>query len=221
MSEENGPVSRGLMVLIACNVGAWIYAASSIERVASALAVERESAQSHSQPEATPVAEERPDQQRIDSLNVTGITDPVMHTAEQADVEDDARVIGITVNDHARAYLLEAFAVTGFSNPEDVSAHVVNDVIRGQSICVTHCDVTHSTRVFRSGKSPDSSARPFEVCVGGWDAGLLLKVDGVQYEQHSPKVPLSDIPFAITTWGHWIAEHPDSRVYVGRPSGHP
>jgi len=57
--------------------------------------------------------------------------------------------------------------------------------------------------------------------LGGFQDGMLLQVKGTIYEQRSLRAansgasfPYRSLPHEVTTWGEWIAEHPDTEVFT-------
>jgi hypothetical protein len=83
---------------------------------------------------------------------------------------------------------------------------------------VTHCDITHSTRVFTAPQeSSEAGSKPVDIRIGGWQNGMMLKFNGRQFAHHARNLPLDDVPFTVTNWGDWIATHPESLVYTGKP----
>jgi hypothetical protein len=141
-----------------------------------------------------------------------GITRPATVKAAAAGLADDEPVVGVVVRGHARAYRVKALAT--------ITGHVVNDLLAGAPVTVTHCDLVGCTRVFTS-----DSGEPLPVMTGGRDAdGLLLKVGDRFYHQATGR-PLSDptggplpyrvIEFRETSWREWRTAHPATDVYVG------
>jgi hypothetical protein len=145
-----------------------------------------------------------------------GINNPHTYSADEAPVRDDDDVIGIDVGGKARAYLVSAFA--GFQH------HVVNDVLAGQPVSVTHCDLHNCTRVFTGSEQ----GKPLQLSCGGQsqEGGLVLMAPGDLFDQetgHSlipdaPGLPYQRFPFVVTTWAEWKRAHPNSDVYVGDDS---
>jgi hypothetical protein len=152
-------------------------------------------------------------------MNVPGIAAPELCQPEDVDLTDSAQVIGITVDGQDRAYVVESFAVHGAFHPRDLSIHVVNDVVAGRPVCVTHCNRTHVTRVLTDDSGPADAAHPIDLRVGGWSDGLLLLFEGNRYHQHASTIPLEDVVFVTTTWKEWYAEHPQTLVYTGEDCG--
>jgi hypothetical protein len=150
----------------------------------------------------------------FETLRVPGITAPAICNPGDIELADDTQVIGVEINGETRAYVVGAFAPKSVSRPEDLAVHVVNDVVGNEPIVVTHCDLTHSTRVLTRDADGDA---PTSVCIGGFDSCMLLDVDGSVFKHHASTLPFEDVPFTSTTWQHWLTEHPDTLVYTGRP----
>ena len=181
--------------------------------------------------EATPVERESPDadprQPGVSSfagrpfaqLDVPGISDPELCRPDDVALGDHAEVIGVTLAGESRAYVVEAFAVHSVIEPVDLRVHVVNDVVGGRPVCVTHCDLTDCTRVLTDDVTSTSQALPLDLRVGGWEDGMLLMFNGRRYHQSESAIPLDDLEFETTTWQEWYAEHPETLVYTGEDCG--
>jgi hypothetical protein len=136
---------------------------------------------------------------------------PVAEPGESADVEDDAEVIGVSVEGRARAYLISAMSRQ--------LTHVIDDVIEGVPVTATYCDRTSCARVFTGPKSD----QPLEVGLGGWLEGeMLLQISGRFFRQdsrlfldNSGELPFDDLSFERTTWKEWKAAHPDTDIFTG------
>lgn len=150
-------------------------------------------------------------------LKVPGISLPQLCPPEHVNLSEAAAVIGIEINGESRAYTVEAFMAPNVDTPDDLSVHVVNDVVGEAAIAVTHCDVTHSTRVLARPITDSNLGAPLDVCIGGFRRGMLLNVNDSEYSQHAEDLPLDDIPYLTTTWGDWLEQHPDTLVYTGNP----
>lgn len=150
-------------------------------------------------------------------LRVPGVSDPSFCPPELVNLPPDTKVIGVEMNGQTRAYVVEAFEVHHVDAPEDLSVHVVNDTLGETPIAITHCNRTRLTRVLTNIPDGGSSLSPVDVCVGGWQNGMLLVVDDEMYSQHAREVPLIDVPFLTTTWSRWREQHPESLVYTGQP----
>lgn len=150
------------------------------------------------------------------TMRVAGVRRPKTVPASEARIHRDAKVIGIVVGGRARAYLVKSFdPVPGLRH----ELHVVNDLIAGIPVSVTHCVRTGCTRVYSS--TPSSEPLPIEF--GGWSGtGLLLSVENTFYDQQTG-VPMNDgsvFPypekeFVSTTWEEWLESHPDTDLYQG------
>lgn len=147
------------------------------------------------------------------SVDIPGIRRPPALLADQVSLDDATPVIGVTVGDQARAYVVDAFAVRGRQANEDLAVHLVEDSLGGRSICVTHCDRRGSTRVLEL-PSDASEENDGSVRIAGWDGAMLLWI-GEQRYRHDDPLPLADVAYERTTWGAWRAEHPDTTVYAG------
>jgi hypothetical protein len=141
------------------------------------------------------------------------VCQPSTLPADKAAQDDDTPVIGVLAKGHARAYLLEAFEC-------GPSSHIVNDVLGGVPVSVTHCDISGCTRVF-TGATP---GRPLALSVAGRrDSRLVLKFDRHLYRQETAEpldhgaapFPHRPYPAELTAWGVWRQAHPETDVYMG------
>jgi len=152
-----------------------------------------------------------------DLADLPPVQQPPALSAAAVRLADDAEVIGVAAGGRHRAYALDAFVYW-------TKRHVVNDVVGGVPITVTHCDLTECTRVFTA---PDRDG-PLDVSVGGWggrfeESGLLLRVGSTRYRQTTgeplkdgdPPFPYAPAEYVRTTWKRWREAHPDTDVYVG------
>ena len=142
-----------------------------------------------------------------------GVRMPPAVAAEAAGLDDAEEVIGVVVNGAARAYRLGAFS--------DPRHHVVNDLVGGAPVSVAYCDQTDCIRTYTG-----PGAEPLRVRISGIrDGSLVVKLDGVYYDQRSGRVvegppgaaplPHDRVPWTRTTWGDWRREHPATDVSVG------
>jgi Protein of unknown function (DUF3179) len=131
--------------------------------------------------------------------------------AAEADLGDDEPVIGVVMNGKARAYPSRIFSRN----------HVMNDLVGGAPVSVTHCDRTGCWRAFTG-----DGTEPLDIWTGGYADGLLLKVGEVFYHQETGEPfqypgaapwPYPPIELEKTTWGRWRAAHPDTDVSLGPP----
>jgi len=63
----------------------------------------------------------------------------------------------------------------------------------------------------------DETEKPTEIRVGGLQSNgtLELLIEGRRYAQTDEKIPLPKYPFAEMTWKQWLAQHPQTTIYVG------
>jgi hypothetical protein len=145
--------------------------------------------------------------------NVPGIDHPYTLPAAKAPLEGDAPVIGVIASGKARAYLVEAFERGPMS-------HIVNDIFNGVPISITHCDISHCTRVFTS----ESRGKALDLRMGGilhrrmvlrWNNVLYRQEDSEPLSEGDSPLPLEEYPAEITTFSAWRKAHPESDVYMG------
>jgi hypothetical protein len=166
----------------------------------------------HPEAPPAPTGHVRPLWSVHDPLKVDGITDPVLCPADEAGIGDEERVIGVVEGEEARAYLVAAFEIHDLRLPGDLAVHVVHDEIGGRQVCITHCDITRTTRVFGGANLPT-------IQVGGFDQGMVLVVDNQRYRQNDARLPLPKTRFEEVSWGEWRSRHPRTRLYVGQRRG--
>jgi Protein of unknown function (DUF3179) len=142
---------------------------------------------------------------------------PAAVPARSATLADDELVIGVVAGGKARAYRVKAFA--GAVN------HVVNDVVGGAPVTVTHCDRTGCTQVFTG-----EGAEPLPIRNGGYIEGFFLLVNGTFYyhedvrpaDPQGPPFPYRPLRFEQMTWKAWRTAQPGTDVYEGeRPDTRP
>ena len=137
-------------------------------------------------------------------MMLPGMIAPVTLTATEARVTDTEQVIGITIGDEHRAYIVNAFAPLG--------QKVINDLINEIPLAITYCDIYERARVFTSTERGEY----LHVGLGGWmNKEMFFYFENVRFSQSSENAPLPDYPYIITTWGQWLEVHPDSRIYLG------
>jgi len=137
-------------------------------------------------------------------MMLPGLIAPVTLTAQQAQVTATEQVIGVTIGEQNRAYILSAFDALG--------AKVINDLIQEIPITVTYCDIHERARVFTSAERGEY----LTVGLGGWmDREMFFYFDNIRFGHSSENAPLPDYPYIITTWGEWLEQHPASRIYLG------
>lgn len=157
---------------------------------------------------------------RLLPMSQPGIRQPPTVSAIASGLNDDAQIIGVTVGGRSRAYLVSAFAPLPGGR---YATHVVNDLLAGIPVTITHCDRTDCTRVFTG----HAAGKPLDIAVGGWGgakgAGLLLLVGSVRYPQATDQplhkgeagFPYAERAYTRLTWKQWRDAHPATDVYVG------
>jgi hypothetical protein len=144
---------------------------------------------------------------------MAAIVQPSTVRPDQAGLPENAPVIGVVVDGHARAYALRSL--------RHLRQHVVNDLVGGVPITVAHCDVTRCTHVYASRQRSE----PLDVTQAGFrDGELILKIEGVYYQHSSgepiepgpasPPLPYEGYPWIRTTWREWKQQYPETDVYV-------
>jgi hypothetical protein len=138
-------------------------------------------------------------------INATGLYRPPIELAAQARIIDEARVIGVSVKGHHRAY-----RVTALCDPRGT---VVNDVIEDVPVTVTYNHWNGTIRVFTK---DEVAHEPLEIGIRGWNNGLLLlEVDGQVVAQDSGELNLERLDVEAVSWKKWKAAHPDTDIYTG------
>ena len=141
------------------------------------------------------------------------IVKPRTLPADKVQLDDMEMVIGVSVGDKHRAYLMRAMG----GNPQ---YHIVDDLLGELPVSIAYCDRTHCSKVFTG----DKSGTVLDVSFGGFkDNHLLIRANGTSYFEHnlqplrssSPPFPYHEAEFEETTWKEWRKAHPDTDVYVG------
>jgi len=148
-----------------------------------------------------------------------GVREPNTISATDARIPADKMVIGVSVGNTHRAYLIDAFRMprefhiktATAAETQELGRHIVNDLINGVPISVTHCDDSSCSRVF-AGDGNES----LDLAVGGWRDGQMdLLLSRECFLQNATDTPLEDYPFEIATWGRWKSDHPETDIYIG------
>ncbi|MFQ5355546.1 MAG: DUF3179 domain-containing protein [Mariprofundaceae bacterium] len=145
---------------------------------------------------------------------IPALTDPVIEAGKSANrwMEERDRVIGVVINDQARAYPIRI-----------LNWHeIVNDQIKGKRFVVTYCPLCGSGMVFDSKDN-------FGV------SGLLYQSDVLLYDKKTESLwsqleskaitgkrlgeKLKTLPVLHTTWKYWFKKHPDTSV-LSRQTGY-
>ena len=142
---------------------------------------------------------------------IPSVDKPQFITVNQADyLQDDDRVIGISIDGEARAYPIRI-----------LNWHeIVNDKIKGKSVAVTFCPLCGSGIVYTA--DFDNKAHQFGV------SGLLYNSDVLLYDRETETLwsqilskgisgklvnqALSVIPSSHTSWSAWKKKYPNTKV---------
>ena len=138
-------------------------------------------------------------------VDYPGVTAPDMLNADAVELPASTEIVGVEINGEFCAFVLNSML-----SPRK---HIVNLVIDESPLSVTYCNLVDCVRVLtREG----NGAIPLSV--GGLDVDnqLVLLLGDLHYGQSSPGLPLNDYPFDRMTWGKWKAQHPTTKIYVGK-----
>jgi len=143
-----------------------------------------------------------------------GINQPEIRGTSEVRFAAACPVVGISVGESHRAYpmvaLLASFTIHG------ETGSIVNDTLGGMSITVTNDPDAGLTRVFRLSES--SSRKTIDLWLMGLEngGGMGLTFDKENdFRQNQEKIPdLADYPFTTATLAEWMAQHPETDVYV-------
>lgn len=137
-------------------------------------------------------------------MMLPGLINPSTVEAETAPVDDGEEVLGLSVDDAHRAYLLSSFNLIG--------QKIVNDVVNRVPVTVTYCRVNQKGRVFTS----DIRGENLELDLYAWEKGeLVFELNDEPFPMFDENAPLDDYAFVLTTWGEWKKRHPNTDIYTG------
>ncbi len=151
---------------------------------------------------------------------ITALTQPRFIPAAAADyMEEDDRVLGITLGGKSRAYPLRIL----------VNHEVVNDTLGGRSALVTFCPECGTGIAF----DPTINGKALEFGVSGtlyqrnllmYDRGsdtpsLWLQASGEAVVGPKTGISLDRVPIAQALWREWKVAHPNTTV-LSKETGH-
>ncbi len=140
------------------------------------------------------------------------VNSPMIAAAEAAYLKDDDRVFGVSINGDSRAYPLMIM------NWHELA----NDVVGGVPVALAYCTLCGSGILFDS--SVDGTTYTFRT------SGLLYKSNKLMYDLDTKTlwnqftgepaigeladsgITLKALPITLTTWGDWLASHPETNV---------
>jgi hypothetical protein len=150
---------------------------------------------------------------------IPSIDNPHFESAEAVNwLADDDRVLGISIDGDSRAYPL---AIMNWHE-------IVNDIVADTPVAITFCPLCGTGMAF--------DARVDERSLNFGVSGLLYQSDVLLYDRNTESLwsqimrqavagpykgaLLNMLPLAHTSWGHWVEQHPDTRVLT-RDTGVP
>jgi hypothetical protein len=141
---------------------------------------------------------------------IPALTTPEFGTQAQSGFSDNTRVLGLVINDEARAYPLPIFWWH----------EVINDRLGGDNVLISYCPLTASGLAFDP--TVQGELRNFGV------SGLLFENNLVMFDRTNESLwnqlllgaqcgpdrgaSLARLPITETTLGRWMALHPQSTV---------
>lgn len=158
------------------------------------------------------------DQTDQDCRCIPGLDNPVTQpAADAAWLEDDDVIFGVVVNGEARAYPRQIMEVR----------EMVNDTLGGRDFAMPYCTLCGAAQVWFTDDLPGNTERPI-LRTSGW----LIRSNKVMYDittnsifdtflgdaQSGPHavsgIELNQHTVVTSTWGDWVAEHPDTDVLI-------
>jgi hypothetical protein len=142
---------------------------------------------------------------------IAAIVEPGFVSADKAKMPDDAWILAVEVDGDARAYDLNL-----------LNRHeVVNDVVGGMPIAAVWCPLAMAAVVYD--REYDDAVLTFEASEELKGAALVMRdretgslwsiMAGAAVEGEMAGEELHETALGFkTTWGEWLAEHPDTRV---------
>ncbi|QMU62316.1 MAG: DUF3179 domain-containing protein [Gammaproteobacteria bacterium] len=146
---------------------------------------------------------------------IPALTYPFMTAAKEADyISKDELVFGISINGDTRAYPYR------FMDWHEM----LNDMIGGVSVSLAYCTLCGSGILYKTKITPDEDPLIFG------SSGFLYRSNKLMYDQKTHSlwnqfngkpvvgslvqndIELEVLPLVTTTWGEWLAQHPDTKI---------
>jgi hypothetical protein len=144
-----------------------------------------------------------------------GINKPEVRPSGDVRFAAASPVIGVSVGESHRAYPMITLLGSFTTNGENGS--IVNDTLGGKLITVTNDGDSQLVRVFQLAEGSRRKTIGLILMGMGDGGGMNLTFDTeTTFPQNRKEIPdLTDHPFKKATLAEWLAEHPDTDVYVG------
>ncbi|WP_197454681.1 DUF3179 domain-containing (seleno)protein [Stieleria varia] len=135
-------------------------------------------------------------------IEFSGINDPTLLDANEVDLPDATKVIGVL-----RGGMACALVIDDMCSPR---THVVNMLMGNKPVSVAYCNLSNCIRVMT-----DDKPQWIPLTVTGLDIHnqLVVGLRGTHYTQSSKQLPLTDVPYERTTWGRWKQEHGATKIW--------
>ena len=144
------------------------------------------------------------------------LTRPVMQAANDSGLDDDEIIVGVVLNNQARAYARGLIAQHGVVRDEIDENHfmLVNDTLTGSAAAYLLADEQHALAA--SGFLHRGDTLLYDPTTQSlWSSLRGRPVVGPLVAQN---IQLKQLPAVTTQWGEWRNQHPDSRVTADDPS---
>ncbi|MCA9038379.1 MAG: DUF3179 domain-containing protein [Planctomycetaceae bacterium] len=138
------------------------------------------------------------------SANDNAVHNPPMTAAADADLPEEAMIVGCIVDGKSVAFLMDAM--------KQPNSAVVNCLVDETPVTIAYCSESDVVRVF----STESLAKTIGMTSNGVvDGSLKVNLDGIIYDHNATDLPLTDVDYVRTVWIAWKVEHPETVVYQG------
>ena len=123
----------------------------------------------------------------------------------------DQEVIGIVIDGHPRAYVLQSFVYKPGMTTIGPGVHIVNDDLAGTPISVTYCDQADQIKVLD--REPEKLMKVY-----GFDAHseeMVIEYDGKAFNQSHSGQEVREREYHRMKLRDWVDLHPETELYVG------